>query len=276
MKLSTSSISNWCPGCPNFMILAGVKKALEKKIKTVKDKEKFALVTGIGCHGKTYDYLNLNGINSLHGRVLPTMLGLKIGNPNLTVLGFSGDGDAYNEGMEHLIHAARYNADINYFVHDNQVFSLTVGQPTSTTQKGFSDKTTPFGVKFEPLNPILLMLSAGATMVARVFADVEQVEWIFNEALNHKGFSFVEIIQPCLIFHDNFGYKEKTYMIDQKKHDYKDLSRAINLAMEFNYDVVKKIPLGIFYKVEKPIFEDQFEALKNLKKNRKSWVDIKR
>ena len=164
-SLGTSTKNTWCPGCFNFQVLAGVKNVLEK---TKNPKKNFAIVTGIGCHAKIFDYLNLNGINSLHGRVLPTCLGLKVGNPNLNVIGFSGDGDAYAEGISHLIHAARYNSDFAYFVHNNQVFALTIGQPTPTTELGFKDKTTPQGVKVKPMNPIALMLASGASFVALV------------------------------------------------------------------------------------------------------------
>jgi len=176
--LSTNAKPTWCPGCFNFQVLAGVKKSILSQPNF--NKNDYAMVAGIGCHGKIFDYLNLNGINGLHGRVLPTMLGMKVGNPNLKIIGFSGDGDAYAEGMEHLIHAARYNSDIKYIVHNNQVFALTVGQPTPVTEIGYKDKTTPSGEKISPLNPIKLMLSAGASFVARVFGDVNQVEWILR------------------------------------------------------------------------------------------------
>lgn len=273
MTIETKSKITWCPGCFNFQILDGVKKALKDK-----DLKDFALVTGIGCHAKMFDYLSINGINTLHGRVLPTMLGIKVGNPNLNVIGFSGDGDAYAEGISHLIHAARYNADMKYFVHNNQVFALTVGQPTPVTEIGFKDKTNPLGVKLEPLNPIKLMLASGATFVARVFADSKQIQSVLKEALKHKGFAFVEIIQPCLIFHPDVGYKDKTYMLDEK-HDKKSFSQAWKKAEEFDYnslDKKTKIPLGIFYQVEKPTFEDKWPQLVDLKKSGKSWKEIKR
>ena len=188
--MTTKIKPTWCPGCPNFMILAGVKNAI---VNSKKAREDFALVTGIGCHAKMYDYLKLNGINSLHGRVLPTCLGIKKAKPELTVLGVSGDGDAYAEGMEHLIHAARYDIDYNYIVHNNQVFALTVGQPTPVSELGYVDKTTPRGVSVYPINPLKIMLAAGATFVARVYSDVKQVEWVLGEAMRHKGFSFIEI-----------------------------------------------------------------------------------
>jgi 2-oxoglutarate ferredoxin oxidoreductase subunit beta len=271
INLNTGITPTWCPGCPNFQILEGVKKAI---IDSGKKKDDFAIVAGIGCHAKIYDYLNLNGINTLHGRVLPTCLGIKIGNPNLTVLGFSGDGDCYAEGMEHLIHAARYNSDIKYFVHNNQVFSLTVGQPTPTTEMGFVDKTNPQGVKLHPLNPIKLMLAAGCGFVARVYADVKSVEWIFNEALKHKGFCFIEILQPCLIFHPDKNYKDKIYSLEQSGHDKSSFEQAWKKANEFDYDKAEKIPMGIFYQANKPVFEEQFPQLQKLGKL--GWKGIKR
>ena len=144
----------------------------------------------------------------MHGRELPTSLGMKMGNPKLDVYAFIGDGGCYNEGVSHLIHAARENIDITCIVHNNQVFALTVGQPTSVTEKGFSDKTTPLGVQSKPMNPLKLVLNVNGSFVARVFADVKQVEWILSEAKKHKGFKFIEIIQPCIIFHPDKGYKE--------------------------------------------------------------------
>ena len=215
-NLNTNTKPTWCPGCWNFQILAGVKNFLSKKIKNDGDKKNYAIVTGIGCHAKIFDYINLNGINSLHGRALPTALGVKVASPNLNVIAFSGDGDAYAEGMEHLIHAARYNSDIKYLVHNNQVFALTVRATNPVTEVGFKDKTNPRGVRVPPINPIKLMLSAGATFVARVYADAKQIEEVLEEAFKHKGFAFIEVIQPCLIFHPNTNYKKYTYMLKEK------------------------------------------------------------
>lgn len=275
-NISTSTNPTWCPGCWNFQILAGLKNFILKSGLKLND---LAIVTGIGCHAKIFDYINLNGINTLHGRVLPTCLGLKIGNPNLNVIGFSGDGDAYAEGMSHLIHAARYNSNFKYLVHNNQVFALTVGQPTPVTETGFKDKTTPLGVKTFPINPIKLMLASGASFVARVFADVRQIEYILGEAMKHNGFAFIEIIQPCIIFHNDKGYKEKTYSLDKIKHDKTNFEQAWQRAQEFDYDKITKqtkIPLGIFYQTKKPVFEDLHSQLVELKKQGKSWRDIRR
>lgn len=275
-NLNTKIIPTWCPGCWNFQILAGVKNFITKEIAAGKKKDDFAIVAGIGCHAKIFDYLNLQGFNTLHGRVVPTMLGIKLGNPNLSVLGFSGDGDAYAEGMEHLIHMARYNSDVKYLVHNNQVFALTVGQPTPTTELGYIDKTNPEGTKIMPLNPIRLMLAAGASFVARVYSDVKSVEWVLQEAIKHKGFCFIEVIQPCIIFHADKGLKEKMYNLQETGHDKTNFMKAMEKAEEFDYNKAGKIPMGIFYQKEKPVFEEQFPKLKEMKKEGKSWKDIKR
>lgn len=258
-NIRTKAVNTWCPGCFNFMILAGVQKFLEGQIKLGKKKDDFAMVSGIGCHAKIFDYLNLQGVNSLHGRVLPVALGMKIANPKLNLLAFSGDGDAYAEGMEHTIHMARYNANIKYLVHNNQVFALTIAEPSPVTEKGYSDKTNPIGVKLQPINPIKLMLAAGASFVARVFADPMQVQNVLEEAQKHKGFCFIEVIQPCIIFHKDLGYKEKTYNLQEKGHDKTNFEEAMKRAEEFDYNSIKpdtRIPLGIFYQKEKPVFEE--------------------
>jgi len=259
-NISTKTPSTWCPGCYNFQILAGFKKFVEEEIAKGKKKEDFAIVSGIGCHAKIFDYVDLNGLNSIHGRVLPTCLGMKVSRPNLEVFGFAGDGDAFSEGISHLIHSARYNSNLTYIVHNNQVFALTVGQPTPTTEKGFVDKTTPQGVKNPPLNPIKLMLATGCGFVARVFADVKQIEWILKEAKKHQGFRFIEVIQPCSIFHPDKGYKEYTQLLENLKHDASSFEKAMQRAEEWDYNGIKKgdkINLGIFYQKKMPVFEEE-------------------
>lgn len=273
INMNTKIIPTWCPGCFNFQILAGVKNFLNKQ----KNTEDYAIATGIGCASKIFDYVNLNGINALHGRVVPTCLGMKIGNPNLKVLGFAGDGDAYAEGIEHLIHAARYNSDFKYIVHNNQVFALTVGEPTPVTEKGFIDKTTPLGVKLQPLNPIKLMLAANCSFVARVFADVKQVEWVLEEASKHKGFAFIEILQPCIIFHPDVDYKKHIYNLQENGHDKSNWKMAMEKALEFDYNnTTGKIPTGIFYQKEEETFEEKFPQLQELAKKGIGWKDIDR
>lgn len=260
--INTTTPMTWCPGCFNYQILAGVKNFFISELKKGKSKDDIAICSGIGCQGKIFDYINLNGINTLHGRELPTSLGMKVGNPKLDVYAFCGDGGTYNEGVSHLIHACRENIDITCMLHNNQVFALTVGQPTGVTEMGFSDKTTPEGVKTKPLNPLKLVLNANCGFIARVFADVKQVEWALNEAKKHKGFKFIEVIQPCIIFHPDKGYKEILKEIP-KDHDVTNFDKAMKLASSWDYDGIKKgdkIYTGIFYKEKrKTLNENLFD-----------------
>jgi len=255
-SFKTKTIPTWCPGCFNFQILAGTEMFLKEQAQKEPKKE-WAMVSGIGCHGKMFDYLNLPGLNALHGRSIPVAVGMKVAKPELNLLVYCGDGDAYAEGIEHLIHAARYNSNFKLLVHNNQVFALTIAEPSPVSEIGYKDKTNPRGVKLAPLNPIRLMLASGASFVARVFADVNQIKQILGEANKHKGFAFIEVLQPCVIFHPDASYKSRTYNLQEKGHDKTNLSLAMEKAEEFDYtNPSNKIPLGIFYQKEKPIFED--------------------
>lgn len=265
MELATKAKITWCPGCPNGGILVAFRQAVTDLVNDGKLKtENIVALSGIGCHGKITDYLNLNTFTSLHGRVIPTMEGVKVANPALTVVGFSGDGDSYSEGVGHLVHAARRNADVNLFIHDNQVFALTTGQATPTTPLGFKGKSTPFGSIEPPFNPLLFMLSAGATFVARSYAlDIAKTKDIMKAAIAHKGFSYVDIIQPCITFYDTRDYyKDRVYWIDENEPK-DDLARAMEKVQGGGGSggtSGDKIPLGIFYSVGKPTFEQQLYA----------------
>ncbi|MFA6295046.1 MAG: thiamine pyrophosphate-dependent enzyme [Candidatus Paceibacterota bacterium] len=259
IDISTKSNITWCPGCPNSQILVAFRKVIsdlaDPENSTGRLKiENIVGVAGIGCHGKISDYINVNTFTSLHGRSIPVMTGIKCANPKLTVIGFTGDGDSYSEGLEHLLHAAKRNSDIKLFVHDNQVFALTTGQADARSPKGYKGKSTPFGSIEEPFNPLLMLLSAGATFVARTYAgDINATEKIMKAAILHKGFSFVDIIQPCITFFDTRDYlKDKLFWIDENTPK-NDLNEAIKMV-NVNTD---KIPLGIFYSVEKSTFEEE-------------------
>ena len=270
-KLSTKQVNTWCPGCPNHFTLEAVKRALAKLIDNKFTKqENIVMSTGIGCHPKIFDYINIGGIYGLHGRVLPTCLGMKLGNPNLTVLGFAGDGDTYAEGMGHFIHACRYNADMTMFVSDNQSFSLTTGQPTPTTQQGYKSKANPLGTFDRPLNPLKLALASGASFIARVNArDIVHSSEIFEKAIKHKGFSFIEIIQDCLIFNVEINNKDKMMY---KISDNKDKKQAEKLADEWNYNGKNgKIPIGVIFEEQRQTLSDEWPQLKGLKKKGEGW-----
>ncbi|MFH1188905.1 MAG: thiamine pyrophosphate-dependent enzyme [bacterium] len=253
LDLSTNAKITWCPGCPNSAILVAFRKAITELVQenTVK-LENIVALSGIGCHGKITDYLNINTFTSLHGRLIPTMTGVKAANPALQVFGFSGDGDSFDEGISHLIHAARRNSDVTLSIHNNQIFALTTGQATPTSPMGFKGRSTPYGSIEEPLNPLFFILCAGATFVARSSArDIEGTKNIMKEAARHKGFSFIEIIQPCISFFDTTEYyKDRFYQLDEN-YPTDNLQQAMEKVQE-----VDRTALGIFYRVEKPSFEE--------------------
>ena len=252
--LKSNQNITWCPGCTNFFILNSFVNALEEleKEKLI-ELNKVIIVCGIGCHGKIFDYLNLSGFNALHGRALPLALGIKVANKDLKVICFVGDGDIYSEGIEHLIHAARYNIDIKVFVHNNQTFALTVGQSTPTSQKGFKSKVRPEGEKNEPLDPILLLLASKASFVARAYSnDAEHLKFVMKEAIKHKGFAIIDILQPCISF-NNFGKEVEKKMVKVER-TYNNFKEALENYLEMKEKEL--VPIGIFLKNERKTFEE--------------------
>lgn len=257
LDLTTDSKVTWCPGCPNSQILVAFRMAVEELVaEGTIELRNLVAGAGVGCHGKIGDYLQVNTINGLHGRIIPVLTGIKLANQALTVVGFTGDGDSFSEGMNHITHAARRNTNISLFLHNNQTFALTTGQATGTSPKGFKGGTTPYGSVDEPMNPALIMLAMGATFVARTYAsDIQKTKTIMKAAMCHKGFAFVDIIQPCITFFDTHTYyNERIDWIDEK-HNATRLDTAIKMACSVSE---KKVPLGIFYQVEKPTFESNF------------------
>jgi 2-oxoglutarate ferredoxin oxidoreductase subunit beta len=265
----------WCPGCPDYVILHSFTKVLEELEKEGKiDIKKVVTVCGIGCHGKIFDYLNLSGFYALHGRAIPTAIGIKLANKDLKVICFVGDGDTYAEGLDHLIHAARYNADIKVFVHNNQNFALTVGQSTPTSQKKFKSKVRPEGELEEPLNPIALMLITNASFIARAFTlEFTHMQNIMKEAILHKGFAFVDILQPCIVFNNNTDFiRRHCYKIEKPT----SFDEALKFALEWDYNLNEgsRIPIGIFWKEERETFEEK-EGVKEVYWKKARSVDFK-
>ena len=200
--------------------------------------------------------------NSLHGRPVPPAIGAKIANPDLVVIAVSGDGDGYGEGGNHFIHAARRNHDITYLVHNNQVYGLTKGQASPTSDAGFVTKTTPYGAA-NPVNPIALAVVSGASFVSRGFAgDTEHLANIIKQGITHRGFSLIDILQPCVSFnHQNTfqWYRERVYKLEgEDSYDPGDKKAALEKALEWG----EKIPIGVIYEEELPVYEDQLPALR--------------
>lgn len=269
--LDTYCEKTWCPGCGNF----GIESALKEAVVDLVNEEgyelrQFVFLAGIGCHGKILDYLKTNSFYSLHGRVLPPATGIKIAYPNSVVIGSAGDGDAYGEGIAHLIFVAKRNVDMTLLVHNNRIYALTTGQFTPTSPQGFPGRSTPQGSPEKPLNPLELVLVSGATFVARGYAaKKDHLKNLIKEAVKHKGFSFIDILQPCFTYFNTYEiYSQKVYEIGQD-HDVTDFEKALSLAREWDYDEIEentKIPIGIFYKVDRPTFNEEILKGRDLRK----------
>jgi 2-oxoglutarate ferredoxin oxidoreductase subunit beta len=250
----------WCPGCGNHGILQSVKKAL---VALELEPMQVLFVSGIGQAPKLPHYTRGNVFNGLHGRTLPAATGAKIANHALTVIGIDGDGGAYGEGVGHLLAAARRNINITYLVHNNQVYGLTKGQASPTSEAGFVTKTTPLGAGL-PFNPLMVALASDISFLARGFAgDVEHLSGLIQAGIKHRGFALIDILQPCVSFnHQNTfaWYKERVYRVDDEKYDPANKAAALVKAQEWG----TRIPTGIIYRKERPTFEDGLPQLKEM------------
>lgn len=254
----------WCPGCGNFGLVTALKGALAD---LGKNQEEVVIVTGIGCSGKTSHYVDTYGFESLHGRTLPVASAVKLANTRLTVIAEGGDGDGYGIGIQHFIHIMRRNYDLTYLVHNNEIYGLTTGQASPTSLLGMKTKTTPWGVIETPFNPLLTAINGGATYVARGFTgEPGHLKELIKGAIEHKGFSLVDIFQPCVTFNKLNTYewfRERVYKLEDAKHDPKDKKAAVEKAEEDMKTEYKKCPIGLFYKEEKPTYEDLLPQIKD-------------
>ena len=257
--LDTHARNDWCPGCGNFAILNAVKAVLKELNDEGTPLDNIVLAGGIGQHAKMLDYVNVNSFYSLHGRAVPAAEGIKLANPNLKVIIFSGDGDAYGEGVEHLIFAAKRNIDLTMIVHDNRVYALTTGQSTPTSPQGFKSRSTPGGTLDRPLNPLELMLASGATYLARGYSgNLPLLKTLIKEAVLHKGFSLVETLQVCVTFNNLYEYYGQ-HVYELKGHDPADRAAAFEKIREWDYNAEAPIALGTLYKTSLPTFDDLFQ-----------------
>lgn len=247
----------WCPGCGNFAIL----KALDRAIESAGiDRRNLVLVSGIGQAAKLPHYTAANVFNGLHGRALPAATGIKLANHKLEVVVTSGDGDMYGEGGNHFLHAIRRNISVKAFVHDNQVYGLTKGQASPTSELGMVTKVQAHGVMSVPLNPMAIAIVEDCSFVARSFTgSPDHLREMMVAALAHPGFALLDILQPCPSFNPVNTYqwqKECVRRIDDA-HDPFDRSAALELAFQWD----ETIPIGILYRSDRPSFESQIPAL---------------
>ncbi|MFC2035354.1 thiamine pyrophosphate-dependent enzyme [Chloroflexota bacterium] len=250
----------WCPGCGNFAILQAVRNAL---VGLGLEPQQVLFISGIGQAPKLPHFTRGNVFNGLHGRTLPVATGAKIANHKMVVIGIDGDGGAYGEGVGHLLAAMRRNVSITYIVHNNQVYGLTKGQASPTSDLGFVTRTTPFGAG-QPLNPLALALSSDITFLARGFSgNIEHLSDLLKSGIEHHGFSLIDILQPCVSFnHENTyqWYRERVYKLEDEGYDPSDKIAAFTKAQEWT----DRIPIGIVYRKERPVYEEQFPVLEDI------------
>ena len=248
----------WCPGCGNFAILEALRKAL---VNIGLAPQQVLFVSGIGQAPKLPHYTHGNVLNGLHGRSLPAATGGKLANHELVVIGIDGDGGAYGEGVGHLLATMRRNINMTYMVHNNQVYGLTKGQASPTSDLGFVTKTTPLGAT-QPLNPLAVALASDVSFLARGFAgDIEHLSGLLRMGIEHHGFALIDILQPCVSFnHRNTfqWYRERVYKLEDESYDPSDKMAALTKAQERG----NRIPIGLIYRSERTVYEDQFPALK--------------
>jgi len=258
--LITPAQNTWCPGCGNFTIQFALRNAIQDLVADGVPLENIVLVSGIGCHAKMADYLAINSFYSIHGRTIPVATGIKLANPDLSVICCAGDGDAYAEGLDHLIFAAKRNSDITVIIHNNRVYGLTTGQYTPTSPLGYKGRSTPEGTPEEPFNPLSLMLASGAGFVARsTTRKMPHLAGTLARALRHKGFAFIDVLQICATYfnmselYDRQGY-------ELSGHDPADFTSACRKAEEWDYNSDGPIAFGVFYQKERTSFEERFRT----------------
>ena len=247
----------WCPGCGNFPILKTVKQAL---VASGLEPHRVLFVSGIGQAAKAPHYINANIFNGLHGRALPVATGAKLANPELTVVVESGDGCVYAEGGNHLLAAIRRNVDLTLLVHNNQVYGLTKGQASPTSEGDFVTKAQPEGMTSYPFNAIAVAVAMQAGFVARGFSGmIDHLQTLIQQAIAHRGFSLVDILQPCVSFNkmNTFAWYKERCQILPPEYDPTDFESALRVAFEWG----EKIPIGLIYRNERTVFEDRFSAL---------------
>ena len=251
---------DWCLGCGDFAVLKSLKAAvLELGIQP----HDILVVSGIGCSSNLPGFIHSYGVHSLHGRSLPVASGIALANHNLHVLAVGGDGDGYGIGSSHFLHTMRRNLNLTYIVMNNQIYGLTTGQTSPTTTEGHKTKSTPRGNVEKPINPIALALITGATYVARGFSgNPKHMTKMIADGIAHRGFSLIDVFSPCVTYNTINTYpwfKNLVYTLeDEEGYDSMDFKAAIDKSLEFgdSSNDVERIPIGLFYREEKAIYDD--------------------
>ena len=241
-------VPNWCPGCGDFGIQNAIAAVCAAKGWPNED---IVLISGIGCSSRIGGYQYCYGAHTTHGRALPFAQGIKCANKDIHMIVCSGDGDSYAIGLGHALHAMKRNMDITYIVFDNQVYGLTKGQTSPMSSKGFVTKTTPDGNPLTPLDAPSMALAAGATFVAQAYAiDMKNMVDVITKAVEHKGFSYVNIFTPCVTFNqfntvEWYNHHLKKLADVRESYDPHDKAAAFHLLSETG-----SLVLGVIYEEE--------------------------
>jgi 2-oxoglutarate ferredoxin oxidoreductase subunit beta len=249
---------DWCPGCGDFGVLHSLKQAI---VELGLYPHEVLTISGIGCSSNLPGYINTYGMHTLHGRALAVASGAQLANPNLKIIVTGGDGDGYGIGGNHLLHAMRRNLDLTYIVMDNQIYGLTTGQVSPTSVKGMKTKSTPTGNVDNPINPIPLAITAGATYVARGYTgQVRHLTDLIKGGMQHRGFALIDCFSPCVTFNrDNTHefFKQRTRKLEDEGHDPTNFHSAIDRGFEWG----DEIPIGLFWKRDDLPALDQLEPV---------------
>lgn len=266
-EFNTPIKPTWCPGCGNHGMFEALKRALSD---LGWERHEFAVVWGIGCHGNGADFLDCAGMHALHGRAIPPATALRFTRPDLRVIVEQGDGDGYGIGLGHYVHALRRNPGITVITHNNQIYGLTTGQASPTTDHLMHTVSTPTGVLEQPVNPIGLAIAEDATFAARGFAgDVGHLTELYKQALTHEGLAVVDVFQPCVTWNslNTFAwFRERVYKLEETDWDPTNRSAAFELSMTTFHELTCtpetcRIPIGVYYRREGvPTYEEQVPA----------------
>ena len=252
LDFRSGSLPTWCPGCGYYSMTEGVTNALnDLGLKN----ENVVCVSGIGCASRFPFFVDVYGFHTLHGRTLPVATGIKTANDDLTVVVVGGDGDGFAIGGGHIPHAAKRNVDITYLLFDNGIYGLTKGQTSPLSGQGFKTSTTPYENREQPLNPLMMLLSYGASWVGQAYAGLpHQLAEMIEQALAHRGFSYLHVLSPCVTFDKTtMTYKNLDMMVCDlpENHDSSDLMAAMAHAQN-----VDAPAMGLYYAEQRPTLAD--------------------
>lgn len=256
---------DWCPGCGNFGILSAMYQAFAE---LQLSPEKTVVVSGIGCSGKIAHFINVTGVHTLHGRSLPYAEGIKLSNPDLTVVVNVGDGDLLGIGAAHFVALGRRNIDVVVIMHDNKVYGLTKGQASPTLGRNLQPKALPKPNIQDAVNPIGLAIASGYTFIARGYAArVQHLKELIKMAIQHKGSAFIDVLQPCVTYdniHTYDYYNKRVYDLqaegwDPVVHSPEEFPQKASQALIKSYEGDGRIPIGVFLiNPHVPTFEERY------------------